>query len=97
MLSSVLFNLITFLGAFFSTFFHFLDIATYLPFRFKQIMRIAKRTPEKPGSTDQFTNKTYTTRLGKRGGREEERTDPEYRMMGKKAYMLRIGKRTSRV
>ena len=60
------------------------------PLHVHQIVRIAKRTSTEVPSGDS-TKKTYTTRLGKRGVRPK----PTYTRMGKKAYTMRIAKRTS--
>ena len=62
------------------------------------MMRIAKRTSTAvPRNDDDDTNevakKMYITRLGKRG-KEDQVAKPKFRMMGKKAYMMRIGKRS---
>ena len=72
----------------------FLRLRRLKPIHFQRFVRIAKRTSTAFPSgenTGQLTKKTYTTRLGKR----EDRPKRKFMWMGKKAYMMRIAKRTS--
>ena len=72
----------------------FLRLRRLKPIHLQRFVRIAKRTSTAFPSgenTGQLTKKTYTTRLGKR----EDRPKRKFMWMGKKAYMMRIAKRTS--
>ena len=71
----------------------FLRLRRLKPIHLQRFVRIAKRTSTAvpSGDTGQLTKKTYTTRLGKR----EDRPKRKFIWMGKKAYMMRIAKRTS--